>query len=157
MLVDTTNMVPVGLLKNPGIADMARRATEFLNAKSWCRLVLRSHVAWAIEGVLGVFFLQIEPGAPDVDTELWVVVGDVPPAYLVTDDAPTWHDALDAYVFEMQRWVDAVEQGQSIDDVIPVNVAPTVEWAKRLGSRLQFIRESFLSLAPEDVENDIHA
>ena len=47
-----------------------------------------------IGGVVAVFLFRID-GPPEVDPLLWVVVGDLPTAYLVTDDAPSPAIALD--------------------------------------------------------------
>jgi hypothetical protein len=74
-----------------------------------------------------------------------VIAGDIPPAYLVCDDAPTWFEALDGYVREMERWVSAVRSGDSLAEVIPVNAEPSIEHADMLASRLQFIREQILA------------
>jgi hypothetical protein len=71
-----------------------------------------------------------------MDELLWVVVGDLPPAYLVTDGNPIPLAALETYVEEMQAWVNAVEAGEPVDDLIPVNVTPTHDHAKQLKERL---------------------
>ena len=76
---------------------------------------------------------------------LWVVVGDLPPAYLVCDGNPTWLEALEGYVFEMERWVAAVRNGGSFEDVIPVRAARTLEHADKLAGRLRFIRDEILA------------
>ena len=68
---------------------------------------------------------NIHPLRRDVDELLWVVVGDIPPAYLVTDDAPDPVAALQAYIREMRRWIEAVRLGRPIADLIPVNALPT--------------------------------
>ena len=94
--------------------------------------------------MVAVFLFEIVPTAKDVDTFLWVVVGDVPPAYLVTDDSRTPREAMRAYVDEMREWVDAVRNGGAIDDVIPVKVPPTREWADRLAGRLDLLEREFM-------------
>lgn len=48
---------------------------------------------------------------------------------------------MEGYVDKMRAWVDAVEEDEPIDDLIPVNGAPTIDNAKALGSRLRFIEE----------------
>jgi Ni,Fe-hydrogenase III large subunit len=40
----------------------------------------------------------------------------------------------------MEEWVESVFQGKSVEDMIPVNVPPEVEYAEMLKSRLEFIR-----------------
>lgn len=76
---------------------------------------------------------------------LWVVVGDIPPAYLRVDADDDPEDALDMYIRMMGAWVDAVEQGKPVDGLIPVNVPPTAEYAEMLGGRLMFLQENFFS------------
>lgn len=102
-------------------------------------------MAVAIPGVIAFFLFNIVPNAPDIDEWLWVVVGDLPPAYLVTDDAKTVNNALKAYIYEMRRWTQAVSEGKSTDDLIPVNVQPTIEAAKRLEERLAFLESEVLA------------
>ena len=93
-----------------------------------------------------MLFRSITPRSKDVGTWLWAVVGDLPPAYIVVDDNPTAADALDAYCSEMGSWVEAVERGDSIDDLIPVNVPATPEFARQLGGRLEYLRLKVLPL-----------
>jgi len=44
----------------------------------------------------------------------------------------------------MRGWVDAAKNGEPVDDLIPVNVPPTPEWAEELDSRLNFISKKNL-------------
>jgi hypothetical protein len=86
------------------------------------------YLSWAVAGVIGVFLFDIIPSKPEVDKTLWVVTGDLPPAYLVTDEAETWQETLEGYVYEMNRWVEAVPAGKSLHDIIPVNVEPDLKY-----------------------------
>ncbi len=52
--------------------------------------------------------------------------------------------ALDAYLGEMLDWVEAVDEGRSVEDLLPVNVPPTKEWADNLRRRLDFIGNKIL-------------
>lgn len=45
----------------------------------------------------------------------------------------------------MQDWVDAVNLGQPVENLIPVNAPPTKEYAAMLQSRLTFLKEQLLS------------
>lgn len=133
---------------------MAKEAAQFLMSHSWCKSIASSHLAWACAGVLGVFLFRIVPSRPDVDERLWVVVGDVPIAYLVYEGNPTWRDALDGYIAEMRRWVDAVRAGRPLDDVIPVAAEATLEHADMLAGRLDFIAKEILDPDAGEVESD---
>jgi hypothetical protein len=148
MIPDTTGMTPVSALTGEEQVGLARRATNFLKGFSWCSGVRESYLAFDIGHPLGVFLFCIEPRIVGVDDTLWVVVGDVPPAFLVCDDAPDFKSALQCYVSEMQRWVEAVRAGGEFGDIIPVNVSPTQEHAEMLSGRLSFIRRHVLDGIP---------
>lgn len=127
---------------------LARKATDFLTSFRWCSAIRESFLAFNSGDILGVFLFRIEPRLLGVDDTLWVVVGDVPSAFFVCDDAPDWHCALQCYVREMQRWVSAVRSGTELDGIIPVGVSPTSEHADMLESRLGFIQDHFIDDKP---------
>ena len=111
--------------------------------------------------VSGFYWVERTGVAPDrdksvwgTDPKVWVVLGDLPPAYLAFDEGDTWQDALRGYVEEMQQWVNAVRAGESLEDVIPVNVSATREHADILATRLQFIRERLVSVDAASLESD---
>jgi len=127
-------------LFDPMVAD----AKAFMTGFDWCHGLQTLHVGVAIPGVVAVFLAQIVPGRDDVDEWLWVVVGDLPPAYLVVDDAPDSKEALRRYIELMAAWVAAARAGQPTGDLIPVNVNPTPEAAEALASRLRFLATTVL-------------
>ena len=147
-------MIPSTKIQNSEVRELAEEATSFIASHEWCLKVTAVRLAWAVAGVLGVFQVDLKPARPDIDTTLWVVVGDIPPAYLVQDDAPTWREALRGYVGEMSRWVHAVKHGQPLDDVIPVAAEPSLEHAEMLAGRLAFIQTEFIDAAEGEVEGD---
>jgi len=144
----TTDMTAVGHLTDEEDIALARKATDFLSAFHWCGSVKESFLAFDCGYVLGIFLFRIEPRLLGVDDTLWVVVGDLPSAYLVCDDAPDWHRALQCYVREMWRWVTAVRSGSGLDDIIPVGVSSTPEHADMLATRLEFIQDHFIDDKP---------
>jgi hypothetical protein len=150
MRPDTAQMTSVDALKDEELSALADEARSFLTAFHWCRSVRRSFLAFGVPGVIGVFLFCIEPANAGVDDTLWVIVGDVPTAYLVCDDAPDWRGALKAYVEEMRRWVDAVRSGASLDGIIPVRAEPTMDHADMLASRLDFIQEHMIESYREE-------
>lgn len=147
-------MKPVDRIEDPRVAELARQAEQFLNGFRWCRRVLEADLAWAAAGVLGVFRMRIDPAREDIDAVVWVVTGDLPPAYLAYTPEDTWQDAIRGYVDEMHRWVEAAKAGRKVSDLIPVNVAPTPENAARLESRLVFLRTNILAVPAESLDSD---
>ena len=74
-------------------------AKSFLLSQNWCKEIRAGYLAYGVDGVLGVFFFEIIPARPNVDNQLWVITGDVPPAYLVCDNAPSPSSALKGRLF----------------------------------------------------------
>ena len=91
-----------------------------------------------------MFLFRIFPRSQDVDECLWVVVGDVPPAYLVTDESRTPAEALRTYISEMRYWVAAVESGKPVNELIPVNAPANPDTAMALKKRLAFLESEIL-------------
>ena len=154
--VQPADLVPADNLKGDSEEDtvllksMAQEARDFLTGFRWCNCVRNLYFGVGIGGVIGTFLARISPTEPDVDEWLWVVVGDIPPACLVTEAIPSPIDALNGYIAEMERWVNATRRGESIGELIPVNVPPTEENATALQSRLDFIRIEVIPVLRED-------
>ena len=130
------------------LKEMAKGAHDFICSHKWCKQLDSQFLAYGIGGVVAVFLVQITPSAEDIDGCLWIVVGDLPPAYIVVEDNPTAADALDAYCSLMEDWVRAAKNGESVEELIPINVAPSNEWAEQLGGRLAYLRSKILPGAP---------
>jgi hypothetical protein len=126
------------------LREILEEAGAFLRGFDWCLSVDDSYFGFGVGGVVAVFLLRIVPAHEGVDELLWVVTGDLPPAYIVTEGNPTAIDALAAYVDEMSMWVRAARRGDSLDDLIPVNVPPTPENAENLERRLEFLRAKIM-------------
>lgn len=131
-------------LRPRSLAAFAREAETFLSEKRWCKRIRRGYYDRGWDGILAVFYFEIEPNGEGVDESVWVITGDLPAAYICNDNQ-SGIEALQAYVEEMQKWVDAVRRGESVEDLIPVNVPATKEYADMLESRLGFIRQELLS------------
>jgi hypothetical protein len=121
--------------------DLEEEARGYLLGTGYWRRVESLEHRLGVDEVFGVFLAEAEPAAPDVDREVWVVAGDLPPLYLVTDDLATPEEALAAYIDHRRAWVDAVLANLSVADLAPVNVEPTKEWAKALATRLDLLQE----------------
>lgn len=132
--------------------DLAAEARQFLSSHPWCVSVQRVAMRFTIPEYLGVFLCTFIPREPEVDTQLWVVVGDLPSAYLAYEETHTWQDALAGYVGEMRRWIEAVRTGASLDDVIPVEYPATRQVADMLQWRLDYIQTELVEVDPETLD-----
>jgi hypothetical protein len=121
-----------------GMADDARK---YLEGHRWCARVTDLEFGDGVGGIVAVFLATIVAAQPGVDERLWVIVGDVPPLYLVTNELPTPRRALESYVAWRREWVDAVTGGGSMEGLPPVNAAPTAANADALSVRLDLIEK----------------
>lgn len=126
-------------------------AQGFLLGHRWCLEIVESRIGLFVPKIVAVFLFRIEHTADFVDDWLWVVVGDLPPGYIVTDYAPNAAWALHIYIGLAKEWVDAVKDGKSVDGLYPVNVPPTLEWAEELENRLRFLEKEILKDYMDDL------
>ena len=85
---------------------------------------------------LGSSLFRIEPSRPEIDKWLWVIVGDLPPAYLLTHASKTPSQALEGYIEEMSKWVTLAKEGKFSPEVITVDAPSTPENGEDLEERL---------------------
>lgn len=156
--IDFTTLTPVAELSGEDAEDralleeMVTRARGYLEMFGWCREVVETYVGEiAIGGVVAVLLFRIVPAREGVDEWLWVIVGDLPPAYLPIDGLQSPGAALADYIDEMQLWVDAAKAGRSIEGLIPVETSdgsmllpPSPELALELEGRLRYLADEIL-------------
>jgi hypothetical protein len=121
------------------LCEMADDATRYITSFSWCGTVRGSYFGGGIGGIFAVFIFHIRPSRPEVDPWIWIMVGDIPPAYLPLSDSESPAEAFRTYMHGMSRWVEHARRGQTgtaEEDVPPVNVPATPEWAEELNQRL---------------------
>lgn len=150
-LVPTDKMQGEDQQETSELKLLLQDAIRYLGSFKWCLQVMESYFGIGVDSVVAVFLFRILPSSPDVDEWIWVIVGDLPPGYITTEDSPNPATALDSYIGAMTRWVEAVRAGRPLDDLIPVNAPPTQEYADQLESRLQFLDEEIL----EDYQDDL--
>jgi len=120
---------------------MGAGAENYLRCFPWCKDIRKIYFGDGYGGIVAVFLFLIEPSRSGVDEWLWVVFGDVPPAYLVTDECKSPSEVLEAYIQEVARWVSLAKQGRSSKDVIPVYMPATPENSADVGRRLKILSE----------------
>ena len=150
MEIKTDKMTPIGQISSNSndprsLKKFSDEAVIFLESHNWCKNIKNGYLDFGIDGILGVFYFEIETNSVNADNFLWVIIGDLPPAYIAINDCPNGYCALDAYVGEMQEWIKAVKNGQSVGDLIPVNVEPNLKNASLLENRLNFIDSKILA------------
>jgi hypothetical protein len=158
MKIDFSKLIPIDSMVGEDKDETAQFGILYSNAKMfiesfrWAGKVKTVLFGLGVADIVGVFLFEIIPNSEDVDPFIWVAVGDIPPAYLVTDETPNPACALDAYIGEMNKWVDAVFAGKPISNLIPVNGAPTIENARQLKKKLEFLDKEILSYYSDDLK-----
>jgi hypothetical protein len=125
------------------LGQMSLDAAAYIRSFSWCGDVLSSFFGGGVGGVFAVFLFNIRPTRPEVGSWMWIIVGDIPSAYLPIEDASTPAEVFKTYLAGMSKWVELARRGQSgtpDDGVPPVNVPATPEWAAKLEQRLNSLR-----------------
>lgn len=120
-----------------------QQAENYIRSFIWCLGIRESYFGVGIGGVIAAFLFRIAPKAP-ADEWLWVITGDIPPAYLVTDSAADPIEALQRYCEVMEEWVNAVRAGGSMDGVFPVAAPADEAHASTLAGRLAMLREDII-------------
>lgn len=130
------------------LRKMAQEAEAYLASHRWAPPISQLLLGYGLGGVLALFLAQLSAPLPGGEDDcLWVVVGDLPPAYFVTDAARTPREALGVYCELMEDWADRVLAGDDLGETFPVEAAPTDQHARMLKDRLGFVREKLIPVA----------
>src|SRR5688572_15136850 len=86
------------------LSAMAREARTYITSFDWCPPILQSYLAYGVGGVAAIFLFQFAEKIGGTDQELWVVVGDLPSAYLVVIPEDSPKSALGRYCELMDEW-----------------------------------------------------
>lgn len=149
MALDLSKVTPVSQMAGDDAEETALlraeldKARAYLHSQKWCRGIKEAFFGSGIAKVVCTFLFRIDPD-PGVDEWLWVVVGDVPSAYMVPDDIVDGVDAIAAYCELMDEWVRAVRGQGSLKDVFPVRAPPTSANAAALESRIGRFRNDII-------------
>ncbi len=164
-MIDTSKMIKLADLLDSDVEDatelkdMAAEAEGFLLSHKWCQSIRQGYFDRGWSGILAVFYFEIKPATKSADDAVWVIVGDLPPAYLDVVTCPNGAAAVDGYVGAMREWVEHVKAGKSVKGLIPVfvrdsllPVPSTLEFAEMLEGRLDFIEEHILAQFEDELE-----
>lgn len=130
------------------LAKAGDEALKYIRGFRWVSEITSAVLEFGVPGIIAVSDFEIESPFPDVDTQLWVVTGDVPAAYFVKDDAPDVSSALTVYCELMENWCNHVLCGSDLKDVFPVSAIPSMGNAHDLKRRISFVRDKVIPSIP---------
>jgi hypothetical protein len=129
----------ISKLSDRVLADAYESAYSFLRGFRWCDAIGKCFLGEYVEGIVAVFLFEVSAKNPEVGDKVWIIVGDLPPAYIAIADAHSAIEALDGYIGAMEEWVSAVRAGTDVSELIPVSYPATSEYANSLEARLRFL------------------
>jgi hypothetical protein len=138
--------------EGPLLAEYAQRARAHMESRPWAPPIRDLLLGYGVGGILGLFLVRFTDelhGELEGETEMWIVVGDLPTIPFDTEMTPTPALALKMYCAICQDWADQVLAGGDLSDSFPIPVAATREHAEVLLGRIEFIRDKLMPIAAE--------
>lgn len=138
--------------EGPLLIALEEEARTFVESRQWAPPISELLLAYAVGGIFGLYLVRFARplgGELSGETELWVVVGDLPSIVFETDEARTPAVALQLYCAIAQDWADAILTRRDLSESYPIAAEPTEEHAKMLLNRIEFIRREIIPLAPD--------
>jgi hypothetical protein len=126
------------------LRPMLQDTRKYLESFSWCDSVKSEYFGGGIGGIFAIFLFHILPARAEVDAWMWIVVEDIPPAYIPLENCKSPLEVFNAYIEGMTKWTRAARKGRTgaeEKDLPPVNVAATPLRAEDLKSSLQMLKE----------------
>ena len=125
------------------LMTLFNEAKSYLEKQNWCSNIVGCWFDRSYVDKLAVFYFKIVP-LGEADEFVWIIVGDIPPAYIDIETASNGALAIQAYTDIMEDWVTAVVNGEGVDEVYPIDAPANEEYASMLASRIKFIRNKIL-------------
>ena len=127
------------------VREAQAEAIAYISSFAWCPEIQSISYEDGVPGIVAVFIVSFQtPIEGTSDDRLWIVIGDLPSAYLVMDAGGCVRETLYSYCDLMTDWVTAVRTHSSLDDVFPVRADPTEEFAAMLDHRVKYLRQHII-------------
>jgi hypothetical protein len=124
------------------LCENLSKAKNFISQFTWCNEITDIYLGYANQDIIYVFLFNLK--IRDKYELFWVIVGDLPSAYIVTDCAKKPWEAVDAYFGEIEKWIAAVRSGSSVKELMPINASPNMDSANLLQRRIDFIDRNIM-------------
>ena len=133
---------------------MADEALSYIRSFTWCPPIKATYLAYGIGGIIAVFLVKFDEKIQGTDDCLWVIVGDLPSAYIVVEPQDSAREALERYCQLMDDWIKQVREKGDFKDAFPISVERTTVNADLLRSRVNFILDKIIPQVPIEIVND---
>lgn len=123
------------------LEEFCNQGRNYIKRFTWCEGVNKSWLAYYLEGIFATNIFEVSSSNPNVDKYIWVLTGDLPPAYVDIKSASYPLEVLSAYIEIMQDWVDNIKEEGNVEECYPVEVEANLYHADMLDYRLKLLRE----------------
>ncbi len=124
-----------------------KESINYIQRHTWCEGINNAWLAYYLEGIFAICIFEVISSNSNVDKYVWVLTGDLPPAYIDIDSAQNPLEVLSCYIDIMQDWVETVKNEGNLDKSYPIEVEATINHADMLNFRLGLLRDYLLNEA----------
>jgi hypothetical protein len=93
------------------LRELEVMAKGYVKSYSWCVTILDGFFGGGIGRILGIFLFCIVPSRAEIDEWLWIIVGDVPSAYLPLEQASSPREVFQLYCQGLIDWSEWARSG----------------------------------------------
>jgi hypothetical protein len=126
------------------LRKMAEEAVRYARSFRWCRELHEQFFVDGYGGIVALFLFRITIRKVEAPEWVWVVVGDMPSAYMEFEVAPTPHAALLRYIEGVEEWLTATPEERASGDLIPIEIPAGDEFLEMLRVRIDTLRSLVL-------------
>ncbi len=126
------------------LKTMAAEALAYLESFAWCIEIHEQYFGDGVGGVVALFLFRVTIGELAEPEWVWVIVGDIPSAYLEFEGFPGPRAALLRYIEGVEEWLAASPEERESGDLIPIEVPPDRELNEALAGRMRTLRSLVL-------------
>jgi len=122
------------------LREMAAEAVRYVRSFEWCLEVHEQYFGDGVGDIVALFLYRLSIRGIETPEWVWVIVGDLPSAYLEFDGFPRPRAALEGYIEGVEEWLAASPEERTSGDLIPIEAAPEPEWIEALAGRMKTLR-----------------
>ena len=126
------------------LQQMAQEAVTYVRSFLWCIELHEQYFGDGIGGVVALFLFRVTIRGSEDPEWIWVIVGDIPSAYMEVEPSYSPRAALLRYIEGVEEWLAAPEEERASGDLIPIEVPPGAESIDMLRRRTGTLRSFVL-------------
>jgi hypothetical protein len=123
---------------------MAEKAIGYVQSFEWCVELHDLYFGDGVGGVVAIFLFRVTIRGVEDSEWIWVVVGDLPSAYMEFEPSHSPRAALLRYIVGVEAWLTAPEEEREDGDLIPIVVPAGAEFIETLKGRMDTLRSGIL-------------